>query len=70
MAIDRSAHATWEGDLKSGSGQFDLTSSQAITGEQVTFASRFEPVCREQPTIAAAAAVVTPEPTSTTSRRR
>jgi osmotically inducible protein OsmC len=43
MAIDRSAHATWEGDLKSGSGQFDLTSSQAITGEEVTFASRFEP---------------------------
>jgi osmotically inducible protein OsmC len=43
MAIDRSAHATWEGDLKSGSGQFDLTSSQAITGGEVTFASRFEP---------------------------
>jgi osmotically inducible protein OsmC len=43
MAIDRSAHATWEGDLKNGSGQFDLTSSQAITGGEVTFASRFEP---------------------------
>ena len=43
MAIDRSAHATWEGDLKGGSGRFDLTSSQAITGEEVTFASRFEP---------------------------
>ena len=42
MAIDRSAHVTWEGDLKSGSGHFDLESSQAISGEEVTFASRFE----------------------------
>jgi osmotically inducible protein OsmC len=41
MAIDRSAHATWEGDLRNGSGQFDLA-SQAVTGEAVTFASRFE----------------------------
>ena len=43
MAIDRTAHVTWEGDLRSGSGEFDLTSSNAISGEAVTFASRFEP---------------------------
>jgi osmotically inducible protein OsmC len=43
MAIERRAHATWEGDLRSGSGQFDLTSSGAVTGQPVTFASRFEP---------------------------
>jgi osmotically inducible protein OsmC len=42
MAIERRAHATWEGDLKRGSGQFDLESSHAIEGEGVTFASRFE----------------------------
>jgi lipoyl-dependent peroxiredoxin len=43
MAIERRAHATWEGDLRSGSGRFDLTSSGAVTGQPVTFASRFEP---------------------------
>jgi osmotically inducible protein OsmC len=43
MAIERRAHATWEGDLRSGSGSFDLTSSGAVTGQAVTFASRFEP---------------------------
>ena len=43
MAIERRAHATWEGDLLSGSGQFDLTSSGTVTGQPVTFASRFEP---------------------------
>jgi lipoyl-dependent peroxiredoxin len=43
MAIERRAHATWEGDLRSGSGQFDLTSSGTVTGQPVTFASRFEP---------------------------
>jgi lipoyl-dependent peroxiredoxin len=42
MAIDRTARVTWEGDLKSGSGSFDLESSGAIEGEAVTFASRFE----------------------------
>jgi osmotically inducible protein OsmC len=42
MAIERKAHATWEGDLRSGSGDFDLESSNAISDEQVTFASRFE----------------------------
>jgi osmotically inducible protein OsmC len=41
MAIERKAHATWEGDLRSGSGRFDLDSG-AITGQTVTFASRFE----------------------------
>lgn len=42
MAIERSAHTTWEGDLRSGSGHFDLESSGAISDEEVTFASRFE----------------------------
>jgi osmotically inducible protein OsmC len=42
MAIERDAHATWEGSLRNGSGRFDLESSGAITGETVTFASRFE----------------------------
>jgi osmotically inducible protein OsmC len=41
MAIERNAHATWEGDLRGGSGRFD-TGSGAITGQEVTFASRFE----------------------------
>ena len=43
MAIERRAQETWEGDLLNGSGEFDLTSSGAITGQPVTFASRFEP---------------------------
>jgi len=42
MAIKRRARATWEGDLRSGSGRFDLESSGAIRGQEVTFASRFE----------------------------
>ena len=41
MAIERRAHATWEGDLRGGSGRFD-TGSGAIGGQEVTFASRFE----------------------------
>ncbi len=41
MAIERSAHATWEGDLRGGSGRFDVGSG-AIGGQEVTFASRFE----------------------------
>src|ERR671937_1661479 len=41
MAIERSAHATWEGDLRGGSGRFEVVSG-AITGQEVTFASRFE----------------------------
>jgi osmotically inducible protein OsmC len=42
MAIERNAKATWKGDLRSGSGEFDLESSGAVEHEQVTFASRFE----------------------------
>jgi osmotically inducible protein OsmC len=41
MAIERNAHATWEGDLRGGSGRFDVGSG-AIRGQEVTFASRFE----------------------------
>ncbi len=41
MAIERRADATWEGDLRSGSGKFNLASG-AISGQEVTFASRFE----------------------------
>jgi osmotically inducible protein OsmC len=41
MAIERRAQATWEGDLRSGSGVFDVGSG-AISGQKVTFASRFE----------------------------
>lgn len=41
MAIERNAHATWEGDLRGGSGQFD-TGSGAISGQEVTYGSRFE----------------------------
>ena len=42
MAIERRAHATWEGDLRSGSGRFGLESSGTIRGQEVTFTSRFE----------------------------
>jgi osmotically inducible protein OsmC len=41
MAIERNAHATWEGDLRGGTGRFEVGSG-AITGQEVTFASRFE----------------------------
>jgi osmotically inducible protein OsmC len=41
MAIERRAHAIWEGDLRGGSGRFD-TGSGAIGGQEVTFGSRFE----------------------------
>ena len=41
MAIERKAHATWEGDLREGTGRFD-TGSGAISGQEVTYASRFE----------------------------
>jgi lipoyl-dependent peroxiredoxin len=41
MAIQREAHATWEGDLRSGMGRFEVGSG-AISGQEVTFASRFE----------------------------
>src|ERR687887_1913959 len=42
MAIERRGKGTWEGDLRSGQGEFDLESSGTIEDEQVTFASRFE----------------------------
>jgi lipoyl-dependent peroxiredoxin len=42
MAIEREAHATWEGDLRQGSGRFDLRSSGSMSGQEVTFSSRFE----------------------------
>jgi osmotically inducible protein OsmC len=42
MAIERSARATWTGDLTGGQGEFDLESSHAVEHEQVTFGSRFE----------------------------
>jgi len=42
MAIERTAHATWEGDLREGSGTFEVGSG-AISGQEVTFASRFTP---------------------------
>jgi len=42
MAIERRAHATWDGDLRSGSGRFDLESSGTVHGQEMTFASRFE----------------------------
>jgi osmotically inducible protein OsmC len=42
MAIERRAHATWQGDLKRGVGHFDLESSHTIEDEEVTYASRFE----------------------------
>jgi len=41
VSIERNAHATWEGDLRGGSGRFD-TGSGAISGHEVTHASRFE----------------------------
>jgi osmotically inducible protein OsmC len=41
MAIERRAHATWDGDLRSGTGRFDVGSG-AIGDQEVTFASRFE----------------------------
>jgi lipoyl-dependent peroxiredoxin len=41
MAIERRAHSSWEGDLRNGSGRFEVGSG-AITDQAVTFASRFE----------------------------
>jgi osmotically inducible protein OsmC len=41
MAIEREAHATWEGDLRGGTGRFEVGSG-AFSGQEVTFASRFE----------------------------
>jgi osmotically inducible protein OsmC len=41
MANERNAHATWEGELRGGSGRFD-TGSGAISGQEMTYTSRFE----------------------------
>jgi lipoyl-dependent peroxiredoxin len=41
MAIERRAHATWQGDLRDGAGRFEVGSG-AISEQEVTFASRFE----------------------------
>jgi osmotically inducible protein OsmC len=38
----RNATTTWEGDLASGTGEFGATSSGALDGQQVTWASRTE----------------------------
>src|SRR4051812_21104925 len=42
MAIERNAKATWMGDLKSGSGEFDLEPSGSINGGEGTLSSPFE----------------------------
>ena len=43
MAAERTAHVTWQGDLMSGSGRIDSVGSGAISGLDVTWASRSEP---------------------------
>jgi lipoyl-dependent peroxiredoxin len=42
MAAERTAHVTWQGDLMSGSGRIDSVGSGAISGLEVTWASRSE----------------------------
>lgn len=42
MAAKRTATATWSGDLASGNGSVDLTSSGAVTGLPVSWAARTE----------------------------
>ncbi len=39
---DRRAEVTWQGNLMKGSGTFDLASSGAMTGAQVSFPARTE----------------------------
>ncbi len=39
---ERRAEVTWQGNLAKGSGSFDLASSGAMTGAQVTFPARTE----------------------------
>ncbi len=39
---ERRAEVVWNGDLQSGSGTFDLTSSGAMTGAAISFATRTE----------------------------
>ena len=42
MAAKRKATATWTGDLATGNGNIDLTSSGAVTGLPVSWAARTE----------------------------
>jgi len=42
MAVQRTAHVTWQGDLLSGSGRIDSVGSGAISGLDVTWKSRSE----------------------------
>ncbi len=42
MAAERTANVTWQGDLMSGSGRIDSVGSGAISGLDVTWASRSE----------------------------
>ena len=42
MAVERTAHVTWQGDLMSGSGRIESVGSGAISGLDVTWASRSE----------------------------
>jgi osmotically inducible protein OsmC len=42
MGVQRTANVTWTGDLMSGSGRIDSVGSGAISGLDVTWASRSE----------------------------
>ena len=43
MAAERTAHVTWQGDLMSGSGRIESVGSGALSGLDITWASRAEP---------------------------
>ncbi len=43
MAAERTASVTWQGDLMSGGGRIESVGSGAISGLDVTWASRSEP---------------------------
>src|SRR6266542_1808950 len=43
MAAERTASVTWQGDLMSGSGRIDSVGSGALSGLDITWASRAEP---------------------------
>ena len=42
VTAERRAEVVWSGDLQKGSGTFDLASSGAMTGAEVSFATRTE----------------------------
>jgi lipoyl-dependent peroxiredoxin len=42
MAAERTAHVSWQGDLMSGSGRIERVGSGAVSGLEVTWASRSE----------------------------